>query len=104
MSRAPAPALPKPYPEPQPQPQPYPKHPTLSTYPEQVEAERARLAEAAKAQLAEPPKRPPSSSLAPGYAPTGNEYRDRKARAAGGRGSAARRVQTPTAARTRRSF
>ena len=46
----------------------------------EVEAERARVAEAAKAQLAEPPKRPPSSSLAAGYAPTGNEYRDRKAR------------------------
>ena len=53
----------------------------------------------AKAQVAEPPKRPPSSSLAAGYAPTGNEYRDRKARTAGGRGSAARRAQTPTAAR-----
>ena len=38
------------------------------------------MAEAAKAQLAEPPKRPPSSSLAAGIAPTGNEYRDRKAR------------------------
>ena len=68
-------------------------------YLEQVEAERAKVAEAAKAQVAEPPKRPPSSSLAAGYAPTGNEYRDRKARAAGGRGSAARRAQTPTAAR-----
>ena len=64
----------------------------------EVEAERAKVAEAARAQVAEPPKRPAASSLAAGYAPTGNEYRDRK-RAAGTRGSAVRRAQTPTAAR-----